>query len=51
MFLNLYEVSPNKEGEVVCFGMTMVEEFVKRARHLLRGTDDVERPEVSNTLV
>ena len=30
-------------------GMTMIEEFVKRARDLLRGTSDIERPQAAGT--
>ena len=43
-FIDSYEVAPGKQG----FAMTMIEEFVKHARKLLRGTGDVERPEVSS---
>ena len=47
MFINLYEVAPGKQG----FAMTMIEEFVKYTRKMLRGTGDVERPEVSSVPV
>ena len=46
-FINVYDVAPGKQG----FAMTMIEEFVKYSRKLLRGTGDVERPEVSSVPV
>ena len=44
-FLRTYEVSEARKG----IGITMIEEFVDRARHLLRGTTDESMPQKAGT--